>query len=432
MRDLYKFIGKGLSFNIIIEVIWLNLAWIVTLAVPMSVLVSCVMAFGNLSQDNEITALKACGISIYKIISPVIIVSTIIGFLTFEFNDKILPETNYRARLLMTDIHRKQPTIMLVENIFFDIVPNYRFLVKKVENKSPWVYDIIIFDQSNPDIQRSIVAEKGTIIFSKESSKLIVTLYDGEIHTLHLQNLENYQKLKFEKFAINLDVPGYELKRTYTENRGDREKSIKIMKNDIKNLENEINEQKRKNFNITGINNEKSLKKFKAIKDSLENEIKINMNLLTKSYSNNIDIKKNIEKLTTIINSINIEEEIFKSKLANKNRYEIEINKKYSIPVACVIFVLIGVPIGIMTRKGGILIGGGLSILLFTIYWAFLIAGESLGDRGDISPFWAMWSPNIFIGLVGIYLLIKVSKESPILSLNSLKKVMSLKKHLLK
>ena len=423
MRDLYKFIGKGLSIFTILEAILLNLAWIVTLAVPMSVLIACIMSFGRLSQDNEITALRASGVSIYRMTFPVLIASIVIAFLTFEFYDKILPESNYRARLLMTDIHKKRPTISIEENIFFDIIPNYRLLIKKVEKKSPWVYDILIFDQTNPDVKRSIIAEKGTFIFSNEKNKLIVTLYNGEIHNVHMQTLEKYQRLKFEKYIITIDIPGNELERSSSQYRGVREKSIKTLKAELNKLEDEINLQKFKIYEVLGIENRTELENINGIVDSAVKVLKQNTKQQEKSTPENNNIKR--DRLSVIMNRLNLEESILKSKLLLKNSIDIELHKKYSIPIACVVFVLIGVPIGIMTRKGGFAVGGGLSLLLFTIYWAFLIAGESLGDRGRISPFWAMWTPNFFISFAGIYLIYITSKESPILSLAFLKRLIT-------
>ena len=120
---------------------------------------------------------------------------------------------------------------------------------------------------------------------------------------------------------------------------------------------------------------------------------------------------------------LELEESITRSKLIYRNSINVEIHKKYSIPAACIVFVLIGVPIGVMTRKSGFVVSGLSSILLFTVYWAFLIAGEALGDRGLFSAFWARWTPNFIIGLIGIYLLYKTSKESPVLSFAFLKRL---------
>jgi len=107
-RELGKFLSKGLAFSVILEFILLNLAWMIALAVPMAVLIAALMAFGRLSADNEITAIKASGISLYQILPSVIIVSTLLALALIWFNNHILPEFNHRTRLLAMDIARKK------------------------------------------------------------------------------------------------------------------------------------------------------------------------------------------------------------------------------------------------------------------------------------------------------------------------------------
>ncbi|MDX9924691.1 MAG: LptF/LptG family permease, partial [Ignavibacteriaceae bacterium] len=111
------------------------------------------------------------------------------------------------------------------------------------------------------------------------------------------------------------------------------------------------------------------------------------------------------------------------SNIQESNSYWVEINKKYSLPVACIIFIFIGAPLGIMTRKGGFGIAAGISLFFFLIYWAFLIGGEKLADRGLFSPFWGMWSANIIMGIFGIILTVKSAKEAIFLNFDFFKKL---------
>jgi lipopolysaccharide export system permease protein len=118
MRAIDWLVGKGLSFWVITELIALNLAWIVVLAVPMSVLVATLMAFGKLSSQNEITAMKASGMSLYRMMVPVVIAAAVLTVLMIQFNNKVLPETNHRLKVLSIDIRRIKPTITLEAGIF--------------------------------------------------------------------------------------------------------------------------------------------------------------------------------------------------------------------------------------------------------------------------------------------------------------------------
>ncbi|MCK4965937.1 LptF/LptG family permease [bacterium] len=423
MRDLYKFLGKGLTFTVIVEAILLNIAWIVVIAIPMGVLVSSTMAFGRMSQDNEITALRSCSVSTTRMLVPVLLFATVIGLFTYIYTDKILPEANYRARTLMTDIHKKKPTIAIEENIFFDIIPNYRLLIKKVERNSHWVYDVTLFDQTNPNTHNTITAQKGTFEYAKYKNKLLITFYDGEMHSISRNNLENYQRFKFKKHAVSVDIPGTGLERSSSKIRGDREKNIAEMKKDVCDLTFKMENQYKKIYSLLKIKEDVPNKHISAYVDSLREKL----NFL-KSSTSSPENQAKIQTISSLLKSIGIEREILKNRTAFRNRFEVEIQKKYSIPAACIVFVLIGMPIGIMSRKSVILIGGLFSLLLFVIYWGFLIGGESLSDRGLVPAFWAMWTPNIIIGIIGIFLLIHISKEQTVLSFTFLKKLFPFRK----
>jgi lipopolysaccharide export system permease protein len=135
--------------------------------------------------------------------------------------------------------------------------------------------------------------------------------------------------------------------------------------------------------------------------------------------------------LMRVENKIRSSQNIIRSNLnrleiSNKeiNNYWVEIHKKYSIPAVCIIFVIIGASLGTMTRKGGFGMAAGISMLFFVVYWAFLIGGEKTADRGLLSPFWGMWSANILLGVLGIFLVIKTSKERVNLNFDFLNKIL--------
>ena len=129
------------------------------------------------------------------------------------------------------------------------------------------------------------------------------------------------------------------------------------------------------------------------------------------------------ERLSTARNVIISDVEYCKLNKEEINRYEVEIHKKYSLPAACIVFILIGAPLGMMTRKGGIGVAAGISIVFFLIYWAFLIGGEKLSDRGLLSPFLGMWSANIVLGILGILLTVKAARETITINFSFLQKI---------
>ncbi|MEJ2537885.1 MAG: LptF/LptG family permease [Calditrichia bacterium] len=221
-----KIFGKGLSIGTIIEFIYLNLAWMLALAVPMSVLVAALMAFGRLSSDNEITILKTSGISIYKIIRPALIATIFLTIFMFWFTDKVLPEYNHKARLLFSSISRKKPTLQLEEGIYMNL-GKYSILVEDVErslgeevidnsniidpeyvdNRADRLKDITIFDRSSSDLQRTIIAATGRLVFDKVRESLVFTLYNGEIHEINTKDYSEYRRLQFTRNVFYIPAP---------------------------------------------------------------------------------------------------------------------------------------------------------------------------------------------------------------------------------
>jgi lipopolysaccharide export system permease protein len=398
-------IGKGLNAFIILQVFVLNLAWMAALAVPMAVLVSTLMAFGRLSQDNEITALKASGVSLYRVVLPALMASLFVALGMVIFNNQVLPEANHKARLLMADIHQKRPTVNLKENVFIDEIPGYHILIKKVDPRSSDVEGITIYDQKERRLPRTIIAEKGRVEFSPDGNTLIFNLFNGEIHETDEKDPNKYRRVSFDKQIIYIRDVGDKLVRTNSEYRTDREKSANQMLEDIKQMEVSVKTSQAQILKQVKTALSKIFERKKAIPPEAQPPIK-------KKEAIEYLIRKN----TNLFSQLESEEQNIHSQKRQINSLLVEVHKKYALPAACVVFILVGAPLGIMARKGGMTVGLGLSLGFFVLYWAFLIGGEELADRQLIPAFWAMWSANILIGGVGTYILIKSAKETTFIS----------------
>jgi lipopolysaccharide export system permease protein len=339
------------------------------------------------------------------LILPVLIIACLLAFLMERFNNCVLPDFNHRVRLLYSDISKKRPTLTLEPHVFFDEIPNYSLLVREIDEKKDLLKGVIIHDTSDPRFSKTIIAERGELNFSKEQERIIFTLYNGEIHEVESQNLEEYRRLKFARQVLSIPVSDMVLKRSESEHRGDREKNVKMMQEDIQKSENFVHLRMKRIQDI--VNND-----FRAI--LLPEIISQKRDSLQIAYSPRYSKmqKKSIPHVEEQLKKIEDELRVIRSYNQSINALRVEIHKKYSIPVACIVFVLIGAPLGIMARQGGLATGGGLSMIFFLIYWTFLIGGEQLADRGIISPIVAMWSPNVLVGAVGIYLVIKTVHET--------------------
>lgn len=409
MKFADRLVGKGLSTWVIIKLIAYNLAWMVVLVIPMSVLVAVLMAFGNMSQNNEITILKATGISLYKMMLPPFISSIVIAILLVYFNNHIYPDANHAARILMEDISRQKPTLSLVPGVFSQDVPNYSILARKVDTQKNELEELTIYDYSNLPKVNIVTASKGKIYLSRNQKKLIMDLINGEIHEADNSNPLEYRRLRFQHHKIAMPADQFTFEQSTPGGpRGDRELGAQDMLKIVDSLE-VIFDKTQQNLNkkisqLAG-NNLITTKSF--LEDNLFSKylyVRVNQR-----------IKADESSILNVLYSI----DYYKKEI---NRYWVEIHKKYSIPFACLVFVLIGAPLGTMTRKGGFGMAAGISLVFFLIYWAFLIGGEKLADRGLLSPFWGMWSANILLGILGIILTVKSAREKITLDFSFLTK----------
>src|SRR5690606_19567084 len=204
MKFADRLVGKGLDSFVVIQLIVYNLAWMLVLVVPMASLVSTLMAFGSMSQNNEITILKSSGISLYRMMIAPLIASAVIGYLLILFNNDVLPDANHQAKILLQDISRKKPTLSLEPGVFSQEVANYAILVRGIDQSNNELTDVTIYDYSNPLSVNDVTAKKGRLFFSKDQTKLIMDLQNGEIHESNSAETNLYRKLLFDKHRITM------------------------------------------------------------------------------------------------------------------------------------------------------------------------------------------------------------------------------------
>lgn len=400
MKFMDQLVGKGLSAGVIIEVIVFNLAWMVVLAVPMSVLVATLMAFGALSSTNEITAMRASGVSLYRMMAPVFLASIVVFYLLLQFNNDVLPDANHKAVTLSNDIRRKKPTLSIVPGLFSQDITGYTILVRKTFEHSNDLEGVTIFDNTRSDVNTTITARKGRVSFSPDYRKLIMDLTDGEIHEVSMPGFKQYRKIRFEKHRIAMDAEGFDFQRSQesTFSRGDRELST--------------NEMMRRVDSLRATRAVYEQRTAERLKTDLERILSVPQPINVQSMIRRSPLGGALAHVNILQNSL--EADFYNMKELSRKEREllVEIHKKYAIPVACIIFVLVGAPLGIMARKGTFGVAASLSLGFFLLYWACLIGGEKLADRGFLAPWVGMWSANLILGVLGGYLTVRTAKES--------------------
>ena len=377
-------IGKNLDLFIVLEVFVLNLAWIVAVSIPMSVLVASLMAFGRLSADNEVTAFKAGGVSFFQMVSPVLVSGILLGGCHLFFMDVILPEANYRARSLMNDIHRARPTLLFTAGIFMKDIPGYSILVDRVNPRNNEIESVTIYETENLRYPRLMTARSGEFHVNETGSRINLMLYDGEL----LQQDESsgrYFKEVFERQRFSIRTAPSGVQRSEAGTRGDRELNIEMMQAKIDEWQLDIDEAaaKLESGPSTPEAGADSIATAGAGADSIAT---------AGAGADSTEIARAEAERTISLRQ------------RQKNSYVVEIHKKYAISAACLVFVLIGAPLGVRLRRGSIGVSVGVSLCFFLLYWACLLGGEELADRDLFDPVWAMWAANIVIGVPGAVL----------------------------
>jgi lipopolysaccharide export system permease protein len=416
MYLLPKIISKGLDPAVVLETFLIQLGWILALAIPMSILTSTLMTFGRMSEDNEITAIKASGYNMIKLMVPVLVASIVIGvFLTF-FNDLILPDANHKAANLISDISRKKPAAFIEPGIIIRDFTGYTIYTEDVDPKSGTLKGIKIFSNLNGQDPSFTMADSGKIQITPDQQYLEFTLYKGESHSTSRTNKDDYFLGRFEKQIVSIKNVDSELQRTNSSYRSDREKSSLTMLDNIKEFKDA---------------NKPYEKEYKQFLDSLKNVIKRFDSLALKYVSNDTVSRDSLTFSSWLdkvepsrpiaVGNVELHGNLFDRihrRLQSNNlliaQHMVEVHKKYAIPFACILFVLIGAPLGIMARRGGLGVGASYSLLFFIITWAFLIKGEIMADKLQISPFLAMWSGNILVALCGVFLTTLMLREKTI------------------
>ena len=410
LRAVDRFLGKGLDLFTILEYLFLNLAWIVALAVPMAVLIATLMAFGRLSEDNEINALRSSGISFLTILQPALLFGSAVCLMLIFFNTLILPEMNFHARLLAGDIRKMRPGMDIEPGHFIDNIPDYSMIIRSKNGNL--MEDVRIFSKESKEVQTSIYSETGKL--STLDDAIILTLYDGEIHELDLENFSNYRRINFKKHIITIPADDLMLNRRDTANRSDREMTLGLMQEKkTKYAERKINVEERLQNTINKVTGLEILPENFADAQKMLNYYKEEIKQDTSITAAQLRLKE--RRIRSLERQAKNEYRLIGSYIKNGNKYAVEIHKKFSLPIACILFVLVGAPLGTLSQKGGFAVAITLGFGFFLIYYIFLIGGEEMADRNIVTPMIGMWTPNVILAFFGGYLTLhSVRERAPI------------------
>ncbi len=398
MRWVDQLASKGLDIATIVMFLVLNLSWIVVLAVPVGVLFSTIMAFGAMSTTHEVTVMKASGVGLLRMMMPVVLTGCLLWGFVFWYTDTVLPETNVRLSAMMRDIERTKPTFAVDEGQFSTYLDGVTVLARHVDTNGR-MRGLTIYDRSRSESRNVISADSGRLMFSPSLTRLVVQLYNGEIHQRAQRDPNEYRVIKFAGYQMTLPAENmmYQASDVTGTSRSDREMSIADMRLVVDRAELQMSEAQ-KRFDTT-------------LRQHLDYLLKDDESADTSGRT----WKERIERATSILVSTRstLESECFRrsSELSVANKYLVEIHKKYAIPFACLLFVFVGCPMGILTKGGSFGSSALLSLGFYVLYWISMIGGEKLADRGLLSPAVAMWVGNAAISLIASFVTLRVNSR---------------------
>ena len=393
-------VSKGVPVRTVVEVFLLLLPSMVAVVVPMGVLAGVLMAVGRMESDLEVTAMKSSGVSILMIIKPLMLAAALLAATMVLFNNYVLPDANHLAKNLLLDIGSMHPAAKIIPGMFVEDIENYRIIVEEKDDLTGELYNVVIHERIPAAPGRTITALRGRMEpLSANRFRLVLT--DGQMHEL-AENGE-YRKLDFDTYIVEI-TRSQELVRQDRDSRGDRELSAGQMRSLVDSL------QRQADMLGDSLDRLGGAPLLAILGDSTAGIGRASFpppdSVDSRTWFNS---SRNF--MAQVSGSLRMLADRKASLLRSVSRYKVEIHKKYSIPFACIVFVLLGVPLGLSTRKGSAGIALGVSLLVILVYYLFLIAGEHLADRRMMPAFLSMWLPNIILGAFGLILTLRSLHE---------------------
>jgi lipopolysaccharide export system permease protein len=422
MQGLWKYlddlVGKGLDFITIGKFLWYVSASMLTLAMPIAILISTIMTFGNLGESFELVAIKSAGISLLRFMRPLMFLAVLFSCITFMFANYVIPYANLKFVALYNDIFYKKPAFDLKEGVFFTYIPNYAIKAGKKEEDGKTIRDVLIYEQTNPLQNNTIVAETGVMTVSQDKRFLEFNLKNGyryqENGTVY-DSTNEYIRLGFTSFKKLFDLSALQKQTT----------NDSVYKNNFKMLSaaqinrfldslGRMNDSVRSRMYRTMA----STLPYTAIQDSSKKTA-----IAVPARYNRFDslipdsaLRQVNENALSLANSLRYNLENAGNEIENRKKeiryHKIEWHRKFSLSMACFVLFFIGAPLGSIIRKGGLGMPLVVAIIFFLLFHLLSMFGEKFVKESVMPPYIGMWLAVIVLTPVGIFLTYKAMHDS--------------------
>ena len=444
-KQFGQLVGKGLPWSVILEVFVLSIPFIVAMTLPMAVLVAVLHATSRLAADNEITAMKASGVSVARIVGPILAGAIALAAVAFAWNDQVLPRSNHRLRMLLVDITRKKPSFTLKEQVINEVLPGQFFLrAARIDPATNRLKNVTIYDLQDAERRRVISADSGLMAYTPGGRDLYLTLMTGSIQEVKRADAAQFNRTFFTINRLRVAGIGNQLEISQDDQyRGDREMSVCAMDSAVSEARLEaarahldarvaVENDLRRSAGLTVVTapplpapepgfycrlfgdlgdlllppTAHAQTPAPVTREERQRQARAAARVPpptptpTPTLPQRPFIPPHVSYVTPGVNTT--ESQRVDGARHREAMFLVEIHKKFAIATACAVFALLGVPLALRFPRAGAGLVIGTSVVVFAIYYVGLIGGEDLGDRLIVTPFLAMWSPNLLFGAVGL------------------------------
>lgn len=418
------FVNKGLGTNIILEFIWYLSATLVPLALPLAILLSSLMTFGNLGESFELVAIKSAGISLLRFMRPLFFVTLLLSGVAFVFSNYIIPVATLKQRTLLSDIVFAKPAFDLKEGVFYDRIPQFAIKIGKKEDNDSIIRDVIVYEQGNPLQDNFIIANYGVMRVSANKRFLEFNLRDGwryqERGNPYGPGGTEYVRIGFKEYKKQFDLStlGFSNRTPDSLNRSNEKmlsmrqlevamdsihKDIKLARDQNQaNLFMQFRFAKLADSNWAryGIVDTPGGKKVLKFDELLPDSARQNVNQSVQSIAGSMKTTAGAVDTT------------LEDRQRTLRRHKIEWHRKIVLSLACMVLFLIGAPLGSIIRKGGLGTPLIFAIVFFMIFYFSSTTGEKFAKENSLTPFTGMWLATFVLVPIGFFLTYKAMRDS--------------------
>lgn len=431
-RYVDELVGKGLTIEVLAQFFWWMGLMMVPQALPLAILLSSLITFGNLGESSELTAIKSAGISLTRTFSSLVVVSCLISATSFVFQNNIGPYSTIKLSQLLVSMKQKNPELEIPEGVFYDGIPNSNIYVQKKDVKTGKFYGIMIYRMSNSyEDSEIILADSGMLQTTAEKQHLLLTLWNGEWFSNQAQEVGRdaaapFRRETFLEKKTLIDFNGdFDMTDAALFSGDARGKGLAKLYRDLDSLQHNndsigrvfYNEVQMSYYNTSGLSRTDTLA---AIKEAG----KKTFNVDSAFARLNNDGKRSVLGIArSQVQAVDADLEFKAMVTEDANRmirqHKIEMYKKFVLSLSCLIFFFIGAPLGTIIRKGGLGIPVIVSVLVFIVYYILDNSGYQMARRG----IWAIWFGELLATMVlvplAVFVTYKANKDSAVFNFDA-------------